>query len=271
MTSTGPTICISISIRLPALLSLRSARRPWWSEMRWPKLTSRVTPRPPALAEFTSTFRSSAAHSKGGLDVCQGAVCRTGAAQSETDHGGVPRCKAPAQPRARRLQPERMEPDSGLRLFRPAKAGGDRVHSDYLGGSGTRRRNERFHHENCPAAPGQNRRLVETAARTEGPHESREIRMTLPLSKTYAPMEAQPAEDLPKGSEWQYEPKWDGFRCLAFRDGDRVDLESKSGKPLTRYFPELVEALRCFSCQTVCAGRRDRDSRRMAIFLSTTC
>ena len=70
--------------------------------------------------------------------------------------------------------------------------------------------------------------------------------MTLPLSKTYAPMEAQPAEDLPKGSEWHYEPKWDGFRCLAFRDGNRVDLESKSGKPLTRYFPELVEALRTF-------------------------
>ena len=70
--------------------------------------------------------------------------------------------------------------------------------------------------------------------------------MTLPLSKTYAPMEAQPAEELPKGPEWHYEPKWDGFRCLAFRDGDRVDLESKSGKPLTRYFPELVEALRAF-------------------------
>ena len=70
--------------------------------------------------------------------------------------------------------------------------------------------------------------------------------MTLPLPKTYAPMEAQPAEDLPKGSEWHYEPKWDGFRCIAFRDGDRVDLESKSGKPLTRYFPELVEALRAF-------------------------
>jgi ATP-dependent DNA ligase len=59
-------------------------------------------------------------------------------------------------------------------------------------------------------------------------------------------MEAQPAEDLPKGPEWHYEPKWDGFRCLAFRDGDRVDLESKSGKPLTRYFPELVAALRAF-------------------------
>src|SRR5207244_5653297 len=45
------------------------------------------------------------------------------------------------------------------------------------------------------------------------------------------------------GSDWQYEPKWDGFRCIAFRDGDRVDLQSKSGQPLSRYFPEIVEAL----------------------------
>lgn len=67
--------------------------------------------------------------------------------------------------------------------------------------------------------------------------------MTLPLNKKYAPMEADPATDLPAGPEWQYEPKWDGFRCIAFRDGARVDLQSKSGKPLTRYFPELAAAL----------------------------
>ena len=48
---------------------------------------------------------------------------------------------------------------------------------------------------------------------------------------------------LPTGTQWQYEPKWDGFRCLAFRDKNRIDLQSKSGKALTRYFPELVEAL----------------------------
>lgn len=67
--------------------------------------------------------------------------------------------------------------------------------------------------------------------------------MTLLLPKTYAAMEAQPAEELPQGPDWHYEPKWDGFRCIAFRDGNRVDLQSKSGKPLTRYFPELVAAL----------------------------
>jgi ATP-dependent DNA ligase len=68
--------------------------------------------------------------------------------------------------------------------------------------------------------------------------------MSLPLKKSYAPMEALPAVDLPSGKNWQYEPKWDGFRCVAFRDGDHVDLQSKSGKPLTRYFPELAETLR---------------------------
>src|SRR6202011_4446272 len=67
--------------------------------------------------------------------------------------------------------------------------------------------------------------------------------MTLPVTNKYAPMEALPAAELPVGPEWQYEPKWDGFRCLAFRDGEHIDLESKSGKPLTRYFPELAFAL----------------------------
>ncbi|HEY6467246.1 MAG TPA: ATP-dependent DNA ligase [Candidatus Acidoferrales bacterium] len=67
--------------------------------------------------------------------------------------------------------------------------------------------------------------------------------MKLPIPKTYAPMEARPAKELPEGLDWHYEPKWDGFRCLAFRNSKRVDLESKSGKPLTRYFPELVRAL----------------------------
>ena len=56
-------------------------------------------------------------------------------------------------------------------------------------------------------------------------------------------MEAEPASELPAGPDWQYEPKWDGFRCIAFRDANKVDLESKSQKPLTRYFPELVAAL----------------------------
>jgi ATP-dependent DNA ligase len=67
--------------------------------------------------------------------------------------------------------------------------------------------------------------------------------MTLPIKTTYEPMEAQPATELPNGPHWQYEPKWDGFRCLAFRDDGAITLQSKSQKPLTRYFPELVESL----------------------------
>jgi ATP-dependent DNA ligase len=57
-------------------------------------------------------------------------------------------------------------------------------------------------------------------------------------------MEALLAAELPDGAGWQFEPKWDGFRCLARRDGDEVTLTSKSGKPLARYFPEVVEMLR---------------------------
>jgi ATP-dependent DNA ligase len=65
---------------------------------------------------------------------------------------------------------------------------------------------------------------------------------SIPL--TTAPMEAKLVDALPIDVGWQFEPKWDGFRCLAFRDGDRVELRAKSGKPLSRYFPEVLEALR---------------------------
>lgn len=67
--------------------------------------------------------------------------------------------------------------------------------------------------------------------------------MTLPLRRPYAPMEAESVETVPAGLQWQYEPKWDGFRCLAFRDGREIALQSKAGEPLTRYFPEIVAAL----------------------------
>jgi len=66
--------------------------------------------------------------------------------------------------------------------------------------------------------------------------------MTLPLKRPFAPMEALSVDTIPEGEDWQYEPKWDGFRCLLFRDGDSVELQSKSGQSLTRYFPELVAA-----------------------------
>jgi ATP-dependent DNA ligase len=66
----------------------------------------------------------------------------------------------------------------------------------------------------------------------------------LPIQPPFPPMEARNAARLPESGEWLYEPKWDGFRGLAFRKGDEVLLQSKAGQPLGRYFPELVAALR---------------------------
>jgi ATP-dependent DNA ligase len=69
----------------------------------------------------------------------------------------------------------------------------------------------------------------------------------LPLGIDTAPMEAKLVDALPDDPGWQFEPKWDGFRCLAFRAGDEVDLRAKSGKPLARYFPEVVDFLRALT------------------------
>jgi ATP-dependent DNA ligase len=63
------------------------------------------------------------------------------------------------------------------------------------------------------------------------------------LKTPFPPMEATTVDAIPAGDEWQYEPKWDGFRCLAFRRSKKVELQSKSGKPLTRYFPEVAAVL----------------------------
>jgi ATP-dependent DNA ligase len=67
-------------------------------------------------------------------------------------------------------------------------------------------------------------------------------RLAVPLDTS--PMEARIVDELPDDPGWQFEPKWDGFRCLAFRDGDNVELRAKSGKTLTRYFPDMAAALR---------------------------
>src|SRR5688572_15393612 len=63
------------------------------------------------------------------------------------------------------------------------------------------------------------------------------------LSKKTPPMEALSVSSLPKGKAWLYEPKWDGFRCLAFKQNRKIALISKSGKPLNRYFPDTVALL----------------------------
>jgi ATP-dependent DNA ligase len=65
----------------------------------------------------------------------------------------------------------------------------------------------------------------------------------LPIQPPYPPAEAKSVSEIPEGEDWSYEPKWDGFRCLAFKSGKQVLLQSKAGQPLGRYFPELVKAL----------------------------
>ena len=63
------------------------------------------------------------------------------------------------------------------------------------------------------------------------------------LRKDLFPMEALLVGRLPEGKEWRYEPKWDGFRCLAYKRQNTVSLRSKSGRPLERYFPDIVSVL----------------------------
>jgi ATP-dependent DNA ligase len=66
----------------------------------------------------------------------------------------------------------------------------------------------------------------------------------LPVPLDLSPMEAKLVDSIPDAPGWRFEPKWDGFRCLAFRAGEAVELQAKSGKPLGRYFPDMVAALR---------------------------
>jgi ATP-dependent DNA ligase len=68
--------------------------------------------------------------------------------------------------------------------------------------------------------------------------------VALPLAPPIAPQLAKSAKDLPAGNGWVYEPKWDGFRTIVFRDGDDVYLQSRNGKPMNRYFPEVVESIK---------------------------
>jgi ATP-dependent DNA ligase len=62
----------------------------------------------------------------------------------------------------------------------------------------------------------------------------------LPVNPTVLPMLAKRVSELPKGDGWIFEPKWDGFRTLVFRDGDEIFIQSRDEKSLNRYFPELI-------------------------------
>src|SRR5690242_15175490 len=69
-------------------------------------------------------------------------------------------------------------------------------------------------------------------------------RMDLPVTPPVLPMLAKRESALPQGDRWLFEPKWDGFRALIFRDGDEVFIQSRDAKPLGRYYPELIEPLK---------------------------
>jgi ATP-dependent DNA ligase len=84
---------------------------------------------------------------------------------------------------------------------------------------------------------------METMAPSPVADESADQPFDLPLQPPIEPMLAKLARSIPDGDGWLYEPKWDGFRCIVFRDGDRLELFSRKLRPLTRYFPELLEPL----------------------------
>src|SRR5690606_24743860 len=87
-------------------------------------------------------------------------------------------------------------------------------------------------------SPGRLSRDRTVRERTAGPAGS-VGGMDLPLLPPVAPMLAKSVKDVPEG-DYLYEPKWDGFRSIIFRDGDDVEIGSRNEKPMTRYFPELV-------------------------------
>src|SRR3954466_10538931 len=68
--------------------------------------------------------------------------------------------------------------------------------------------------------------------------------MNLAVNPPLLPMLAKRVSELPQGDGWIFEPKWDGFRALIFRDGEEVLIQSRDAKPLDRYFPELIDPLK---------------------------
>ena len=98
---------------------------------------------------------------------------------------------------------------------------------------------ERLGHVGSPADPEGNWRMAQCGKPLKGNGPS----MDLPVMPPVAPMLARAVEDVPLG-EYSYEPKWDGFRSIVFRDHDEVEIGSRNGRPMNRYFPELVTAIR---------------------------
>ena len=84
--------------------------------------------------------------------------------------------------------------------------------------------------------------------------------MSLPFEPPLEPMLAKAADNLPSDDGWLFEPKWDGFRALVFRDGDEVYIQSRDLKPLDRYFPELAAPLKAAFPNGACSMERSSSS-----------
>ena len=135
-----------------------------------------------------------------------------------------------------------------------------------------RDRRELFYPPHRPAAaivhgisPRPGRRMLRRIIGTGAPR--RESCRSTRRSSRSSP---SPRSELPEGEDWRYEPKWDGFRTIVFRDGDEVHLQSRNGKPMNRYFPEVVEQVLDARRTAVRARRRD-DGGRSTASRSSTC
>ena len=160
-----------------------------------------------------------------------------------------PRSCAPADIFLDYLRNDRLAHRRGPRSPRRARPGRHRVDAADLGAGEGRVGTATLHGAQCPGVAGQDQGLggilrLGTPAR-RGHQAPGALSGGLPASGLDTePMEAKVVDALPEGPAWQFEPKWDGFRCLAYKAGGEVDLRAKSGKPLGRYFPEMIEALR---------------------------
>src|SRR5581483_3163915 len=136
------------------------------------------------------------------------------------------------------LQPECLGPDSGLCLLRPASEARHGIGTRDLGRNRRWNSYRGFSNRQYAPAPARGRGSLEAGGGGARAGQLGALAMKL------APMEALAATEVPEGPEWQYEPKWDGFRAIAQRRNDEIEIFSKSGLPLGRYFPDMVASLR---------------------------
>jgi hypothetical protein len=156
-----------------------------------------------------------------------------GGSEAQADHRRVREGEAPAGACARRLQPERVGTNASQHLLGAAAVACARVHARDLARGGRGIRDRRLQDRQRAGTPGRDRRSVEAAEPQARPLPARtglSMKLGLPIEPPLPPMEATLTDRLPSGEGWQYEPKWDGFRCLAFRNGSSVELQSKSGR-----------------------------------------